>query len=110
MNWLKFFSMTQILIIDGDNLIQNPWIELEKVEKFLNLNHEIDHSMFYFNRTKGFYCFLTGYLSKCLNSSKGRPHPNVSQSVLNDLRKFYSEYNDSFFNLVGYNFSWKSYE
>lgn len=87
-----------------DRLIRDPWPELQKVERFLALEHLIRRDQFYFNATKGFYC-LTGtptdvsndnvtlatadenshhshhYHHKCLAGSKGRRHPQVTHAT-----------------------------
>jgi len=44
------------MVVDGDNFIQQPWAEQERVEKFLDLPHELSEDNFYFNTTKGFFC------------------------------------------------------
>ena len=35
--WLEYFPQDQILILNGENFIANPYEEIMKVEKFLNL-------------------------------------------------------------------------
>ncbi|XP_069782096.1 heparan sulfate glucosamine 3-O-sulfotransferase 1-like isoform X2 [Narcine bancroftii] len=105
-NWLKYFPLSQIHIVDGDKLIRNPFSELEKVEKFLRLSPRINISNFYFNKTKGFYCLRDGEKEKCLHESKGRTHPQVDPVVLDKLYSFFSEPNQKFFNLVGRTFDW----
>lgn len=64
-----------------DKLIHDPWPELQRVERFLGLEHRIRRDQLYFNATKGFYCLndeSTGIVHhKCLAGSKGRRHPQV---------------------------------
>ena len=43
-------------MVDGDQFILSPWIELEKLETFLGVDPELTENNFYFNKTKGFYC------------------------------------------------------
>uniref|UniRef100_UPI00398E51F2 heparan sulfate glucosamine 3-O-sulfotransferase 1-like n=1 Tax=Pristiophorus japonicus TaxID=55135 RepID=UPI00398E51F2 len=105
-NWLKYFPLGQIHIVDGDKLIRDPLPEMEKVEKFLRLSPRITKSNFYFNKTKGFYCLRDGGEERCLHHSKGRTHPQVDSAVLNKLRGFFSEPNLKFFELVGRTFDW----
>ena len=86
-----------MLVPYTERLIRDPWPELQKVERFLGLDHLIRRDQFYFNATKGFYCLtdadgggdhnesLTAEVSpihhhhhhKCLAGSKGRRHPQV---------------------------------
>ena len=55
-NWLKYFSRHQIHIVNGDQLIEKPWVEIKKVEDFLGLRNEIGQDAFYLNDSTGFYC------------------------------------------------------
>ncbi|XP_072411167.1 heparan sulfate glucosamine 3-O-sulfotransferase 1-like isoform X2 [Chiloscyllium punctatum] len=105
-NWLRYFPLSQIHIVDGDRLIRDPFPEMEKVEKFLRLSPRINRSNFYFNKTKGFYCLREGGRERCLHESKGRTHPPVDSAVLNKLHGFFSEPNRKFFDLVGRTFDW----
>ena len=102
--WLHYFPKSQIHVINGDRLIKKPWKEVSKVEKFLQLKHEIKKTHFYFNRTKGFHCLKRS--GRCLAKSKGRQHPNVSSEVIHKLRKFFRPYNYQFYDQVGQDFGW----
>ena len=106
------------MVIDGDNFIQKPWAELEKVEEFLDLSHELAEDNFYFNATKGFFCghqVITQPESewsctrtKCLSKSKGREKPPVSLKLLNVLTYYFTPHNKIFFQQNGkYDFDWK---
>ncbi|KAI9551697.1 hypothetical protein GHT06_022033 [Daphnia sinensis] len=122
--WLHVFPRRQLHIVDGDRLIRDPWPELQKVERFLGLEHLIRRDQFYFNATKGFFC-LTGtpadvgndnltaadehhnhYHHKCLAGSKGRRHPQVPDEVISVLRQFFAPHNRKFFAMVGQDFDW----
>eukprot|EP00096_Caligus_rogercresseyi_P005207 TRINITY_DN20233_c0_g1_i1.p1 TRINITY_DN20233_c0_g1~~TRINITY_DN20233_c0_g1_i1.p1 ORF type:complete len:240 (-),score=49.95 TRINITY_DN20233_c0_g1_i1:175-894(-) len=107
-NWLKHFSLDQIHIVNGDRLIQRPWTEIRKVESFLRLQHEIAREHFYFNASKGFHCFRKESPDggRCLDKSKGRQHPNISNSVITKLRTFFKPYNYAFYDLVNVDFGW----
>ncbi|XP_076034333.1 heparan sulfate glucosamine 3-O-sulfotransferase 1-like isoform X2 [Oratosquilla oratoria] len=106
LRWLRMFSKDQIHIVDGDKLIEDPYTEMDKVQKFLNLPPRITPENFYFNETKGFYCMRNETFRKCLNDSKGRRHPDVNPEVVSRLRKFFAPLNDKFYELVGHNYSW----
>ena len=55
--WLKYFPEDQILILNGDKLVKEPWTVLAEAEQFLKIPNEIGlKENFYFNNTKGFYC------------------------------------------------------
>jgi hypothetical protein len=66
------------------------------------IERRINRNNFYFNETKGFYCLRTEMgESKCLRETKGRRHPDVDPKVVSQLRKFFAEHNQRFYELVG---------
>ncbi|KAG7480799.1 hypothetical protein MATL_G00060170 [Megalops atlanticus] len=104
--WLAHFPRDQIHVVDGEALIRDPFPELQRVERFLELPPRIAPSNFYFNTTKGFYCLLSAGHDKCLDESKGRPHAPLSTTALHMLCRFFREPNRRFFNMVGRSFAW----
>lgn len=104
--WLEHFPREQIHVVDGEALVRDPYPELSKAERFLELSPRIRPSNFYFNATKGFYCLVSAGHDKCLDESKGRPHAPLSQRVFRKLCRFLREPNKRFFNLVGRTFPW----
>ena len=106
MHWLDVFNHSQIHLVDGDNLVENPTPELNKIETFLGLKHHIRMEHFYLNKTRGFYCIKKDNESRCLNPSKGRPHPNIKPRVLHKLYEFFKPLNEKFYKLSGEFFDW----
>ncbi|XP_076846057.1 heparan sulfate (glucosamine) 3-O-sulfotransferase 1-like 2 [Brachyhypopomus gauderio] len=104
--WLELFPREQIHVVDGEALIQDPFPELQKAEKFLELAPQITRENFYFNTTKGFYCLLTAGHDKCLDESKGRPHAPLSNKAFHTLCKYLRGPNQIFFNMIGQTFDW----
>lgn len=107
--WLQLFPLTQLHIVDGDNLIVHPLEEIRKIEKFLNLSHRVNPDSFYFNSTRGFYCMRktkTGP-EQCLGANKGRKHVNISEKIINKLNKFFRPHNERLFKLIGRRFPWR---
>ncbi|XP_072916388.1 heparan sulfate glucosamine 3-O-sulfotransferase 1-like [Hemitrygon akajei] len=104
--WLRLFPRHQIHLVDGDALIKNPLSQLQEVERFLQLPPRIKASNFYFNQTKGFYCMRAAGRERCLDQSKGRPHPPVNRTVLLQLCDYFKEHNENFFRMVGRTFNW----
>ena len=115
-NWLKFFRLDQIHIVDGDKFSKYPVPELRQIESFLNIDHYFSENMFVFNSTKGFYCLnKTDYFKlnppgvmKCQWKGKGRQHPNVSSQMIEKLRSIFRPHNQRFFNLTGRYFDWEA--
>ncbi|XP_072520803.1 heparan sulfate (glucosamine) 3-O-sulfotransferase 1-like 2 [Salminus brasiliensis] len=104
--WLELFPREQIHIVDGEALIRDPFPELQKAEKFLELPPRITQDNFYFNTTKGFYCLLSEGHDKCLDESKGRPHAPLSNEVFQKLCRYLWVPNQIFFRMVGRTFKW----
>ncbi|XP_053321996.1 heparan sulfate glucosamine 3-O-sulfotransferase 1 [Spea bombifrons] len=105
-NWLKYFPLENIHIVDGDCLIRDPLPEMQKVERFLNLSPQINASNFYFNKTKGFFCLRDSGRERCLHESKGRAHPKTTPFLMGKLQEYFSAPNKKFFELVGRTFDW----
>ncbi|XP_036454533.1 LOW QUALITY PROTEIN: heparan sulfate (glucosamine) 3-O-sulfotransferase 1-like 2 [Colossoma macropomum] len=104
--WLELFPREQIHIVDGEALIRDPFPELQKAEKFLELPPQITPDNFYFNTTKGFYCLLSEGHDKCLDDSKGRPHAPLSNKAFQKLCRYLWVPNQIFFRMVGQTFKW----
>lgn len=117
--WKTFFRKDQFHFVDGEKLILNPYEELSKLESFLNLKATIKPEDFVFNEKKGFYCINVTSSStmrnepasnkikiSCLSKNKGRRHVHVKAELIDDLRKFYTPYNEYLYSLTGQNFDW----
>ena len=55
-NWLKYYSLSQIHIVENAAFVNAPVPELKKIEHFLNIDTYFDEQQFYFDSSKGFYC------------------------------------------------------
>jgi hypothetical protein len=107
--WLQYFDKEQFLFVDGESFSSNPYKELKKVEKFLNLKPFIEQNHFIFNSHKGFYC-LNNYQNrsvKCMNENKGRKHPFIQSSTIEKLRKFYKPFSLELFKILNLEPFWR---
>ncbi|KAM8714175.1 hypothetical protein ACLKA7_014333 [Drosophila subpalustris] len=104
--WLEVFPREQLLVVNGDRLIEDPVSQLKRIEAFLGIEHRVRSEHFYFNETKGFYCLRYDNGDRCLRETKGRKHPHVDPVVVSRLRKFFAEYNQRFYELVGEDLGW----
>ena len=112
--WLKFFPKDKIHIVSGEDLITNPAVEIKAVEKFLGLEPFITENNFYFNKTKGFFCFVGKRRENgqpkterhCMGSTKGRKHPRIRQEVFKMVRDYFRPHNEEFYTLANRNFNW----
>ena len=111
--WLKYFPVSQIHFVSGEELIKKPAKEIKLVERFLNLKPFITENNFYFNESKGFPCFVgkisnSGSVSRahCMGETKGRKHPAVHKEVLKRLHEYFHPLNEKFYSMVQRNFHW----
>ena len=89
-HWLRYFNDTQLLVIDGQRFIEEPWLELGAIEKFLNIKLHFTKDYFQYRLSKGFYCLQKpGGQSVCLGKGKGPKHDAVSNKSINKLKDFY---------------------
>jgi hypothetical protein len=119
--WLSFFRLDQFYILNGENFIKQPWIELNKLERFLNVDEYIKKEHFQFDSNKNFYCLSNNNRKRrtikadslhtnetdCLGKNKGRKsHVYLSEYVKNGLRSYFTSWNSKFYELIGQNFNW----
>ena len=104
--WLEYFPLEQFLIISGEQLVRDPATILQKVEKFLGIEHRLTAENFYYNESRGFYCLQTDAEKRCLVESKGRPHPPMDPIVQQKLQNFFRPFNHRFYRLVQRDFGW----
>ena len=108
--WLKYFDLSQFLIMDNDEFKHDPVSVLNKVENFLGLEHFITDKMFVLNKDKGFYCIrsnITDSGMACYSEYRGKPkHYVVSENTLTKLRNYFQSKNKRFFKIIGRSFDW----
>ncbi|XP_052268651.1 heparan sulfate glucosamine 3-O-sulfotransferase 2-like [Dreissena polymorpha] len=107
--WLHIFGKKNIHLVSGENLINNPIEELEKVQDFIGVERKINKSAIYFNATRGFPCIYRRDKNpshKCFGQTKGRSHIHVGHDILKKLYDFYSIYNQYFFTLMHVQYNW----
>ena len=109
--WLKHFELKDFYFVRGENLVKEPLKEVRKLVKFLSLRPFFKEQNFYFNRAKGFPCFIssdadTAPKTFCLPGNKGRKHASIKRETLTLLREFYEPLNRQFYKAVKRNFYW----
>ena len=105
--WTKHFPLNQIHFVDGNAFVEDPIPELSKVEDFLELEHKITKNKLYYDKEKGFYCFIVNKQRTCLPDGKGRHHPSVEEHTIRTLEIYYHPLNQQFFSATGKKFQWK---
>ena len=102
--WRKYFPWSQIKIVDGKAFKKNPVPILNDIEDFLNVPNYIKQD-FFKRGTKGFFCLKKK--NGCMDSSKGRTHPKVSDTTIKVLQEFYHPQNIMFFKYINKSMSWE---
>ena len=108
-NWLKYFSLGHIHILEHHQLVSLPVPELRKIEQFFNIDPYFDEKQFYYNSSKGFYCLKKQRFkstTNCLPKGKGLQHPTVNTSLINKLKEIFRPHNKNFYQLSGKRFNW----
>ena len=110
--WLKYFNLSQILIIESDELKHTPAEVLTKAEKFLGLPHYIKPDTFIWNKEKGYHCLkseLTEFGMVCYGSERGKTLIDVNSKTKALLEEYFIPKNRNFFEMIGRKFDgWKS--
>ncbi len=99
-----------LLILDGNNLKENPWEELEQAQDFLGLQRELTRTNFVYQEKKGFYCYRRlgeNRKVRCLAPDKGRQIEEQRAEVINALTDFFRPYNKLLFGMLRRMFQWK---
>lgn len=110
--WLQYFSLDQILIIDGEAFLENPVPTLKEAETFLGLSKYFKDKQFARDAKKGYFCLASkvkGKKSKCLGDDKGLAarYPALQDSWTQALSDFYKPHNEQLNELTGRPFQWK---
>ena len=109
-HWLDLFPRKQLLIVNGETLLTNPYTVFRKIETFLDLPHYIREDQFV--KIGNFFCWrkTSKHKPRCMhrvkNHSKGRTHPQPPESAINYLRSYFTPWNKLFFKITGVDFKW----
>ena len=111
-NWLRYFSNEQLCFVDGDRFVSNPYTEIHLLEECLGLDQYFTEENFVYSSSKGFYCFLKSQSDSsgplCLGKSKGRKHPKLPNSTVQQLQSFYKPWNNQLLHITDRVFSFNS--
>ena len=128
--WMHKFSKSKLLVLNGNEWINDPGGLIERVQDFLQIPKLLLREDFVRNPETGFYCFRRWWGEKfsirenfkgvivegrdgkelfCLSSQKGRTRNGV-RSMLNTtkmkLKEFFKPLNEELYNLLNESFFW----
>ncbi|GFO10724.1 heparan sulfate glucosamine 3-o-sulfotransferase 5-like protein [Plakobranchus ocellatus] len=120
----NIFPRDQVLVLNEDTLEKDPLSVMRDAEAFLEIPPVFTPDMFVYDKRKGFFCFNTStdlfprvlklvqvnHLTGCLNSDKGRKHPQINENILEYLKEVIKPLNEEFFALIGKRFHWDNFE
>uniref|UniRef100_A0A671MAK0 [heparan sulfate]-glucosamine N-sulfotransferase n=1 Tax=Sinocyclocheilus anshuiensis TaxID=1608454 RepID=A0A671MAK0_9TELE len=91
----RAYSWYQLMIIDGQQLRNDPAKMMDELQKFLGVTPYYNYSQaLTFDPQKGFWCqLLEGGGTKCLGKSKGRKYPPMDSESRALLSRFYRDQN-----------------
>lgn len=94
-HWLSYFSPSQILILDGEELKSDPVTTMNRVQEFISIDPIIDYSTkLRFDPKKGFFCSIVNNNdTKCLGKGKGRIYPPMDKKEIKLLKDFFTPHN-----------------
>ena len=99
-NWLQYYAKHEILVLDGEEFVNDPVPALTQVEIFLGLEHRLNYTMFKFDKKKGFYCYDYKGNHECLGDNKGRKRIEFKPETLDKLYEYYRPLNEQLFTLL----------
>ena len=128
--WLSLFPKEQLLVVNGGDLIDNPYSVFKDVETFLSLKSFVKNDTFIKgervfpcwktpNSEKGKYeeqyNIIDGSYYQCelfqgSRETKGRKHPEMSHEIadlIQWLKDYFKPYNKELFKVIGKRFKWK---
>lgn len=104
-DWLRYFNSHQIFVLDGDSLVENPWVEMRKLQKFLNLEIDIGKKNFYRNKKTG-----RGFCFESFECSKENKNVFLDEAIStvsrNKLERLYRVPNEELVRFTGKRFFW----
>ena len=110
--WLKYFSLSQIMVIESEDFKHRPAETLFKVEEFLGLPHAIKPETFVWNKDKGYYCIkseLDATGMACYGSERGKTIIEINPKTKEFLVEYFRPKNRNFARLTGRTFDDWSY-
>lgn len=87
--WLEYYPSSQIILVDGQRLKENPSDVMSKLTESLGLSPFDFQSVLRFSPSKGFWCQAIDGNTKCLGQSKGRNYTKMNALMRKRLNKLF---------------------
>lgn len=95
--WMENFDSSQLLIIDGTDMIKQPWVSAQKAQEFVGVREVVTEQNFIFNEETGYYCYMPPNDSTkyCLTETTPAAK-TMSQEFRDRLHAFYQSFTEVF--------------
>lgn len=108
--WLKYFPKEQFLILDQELIVGYTFLELQRIEKFLNISEYFRPDMFEFDSVIPGTCINVPRKLCPGRGSRGTlSKPRPSNETLRKMRDYFRPFNREFSELTGRTFHWINY-
>ncbi|WKY06584.1 hypothetical protein Q1695_006623 [Nippostrongylus brasiliensis] len=87
--WLEFFPMSNMILVDGERLREEPAAVLTELVEKLSLPEFDFSAAIRYSSSKGFYCQVNKGKTKCLGRGKGRIYPPMSPNLWSRLNNIF---------------------
>lgn len=101
--WFEWFGSSQVMIIDGDQLENNPIQVMKSVEDFIGVPRYLNATAIKYDADAKTHCLMKPF-QLCPPAKLSYPAPD--QSTVNTLRSFYHRYDRQLYQMLGRNFTW----
>lgn len=107
-NWLSYFPLDRFIIVDHQQLVDDAFHELHRVERFLGLTPFFERNMFYYDKRRRGTCVYRSTNACPPRSSPGYlPAGRLTGPQEQKLRDYFRPLNRELVELVGdHNFTW----
>uniref|UniRef100_A0A183EN50 Sulfotransfer_1 domain-containing protein n=1 Tax=Gongylonema pulchrum TaxID=637853 RepID=A0A183EN50_9BILA len=92
-HWLDFYPPTQIHLVDGEKLREDPVAVVSRLADELHAPKFAFDNLIKFDERKGFFCSYISGTRKCLGASKGRRYEPLDEKLREKLDLIFREDN-----------------
>ena len=111
LRWAKLYNSSQLMFIDGSEMLTNPGEVMERIQEFANLPKLLLKEDYVADpNNAGFFCYKDWQTVKldCLSTAKRRTRNKlgISNETSYKLKSLYRSHNEALFNMLGRRFLW----
>ncbi|KAJ8047501.1 Heparan sulfate glucosamine 3-O-sulfotransferase 5 [Holothuria leucospilota] len=108
--WLRYFPKSQFLILDQELIVGYTFLELQRIEQFLNITPFFRPEMFVFDNDIPGTCINIARKLCPGRASRGTlTKPRPSNETIRKLRQYFRPYNQEFSQITEKSFHWINY-